>query len=284
MTATSARLTGKVALITGCGPNINGGIAYGLADEGAKLVCVDVRADYGEGCAKGIRDRGGEAIGVSCDVTREDQVQSAIRQAETAFGGIDVLVNGAVIQIRKGLLDMAADEFRRQIDVIVAGAFLFTKHSARSMIERGRRGSIITIISTEGHQGNPGSIGYGTAKGALVNFTRAAAMDLAPHGIRVNSLCPTGTDPSEGIERAAAWGVEWKPDAPAFAAPRADTTSGAQGIPLGKRPSPRHYARAAAFLASDDAEMITGLDLRVDGGTFSRYWRWNPGAKVLPAD
>ncbi len=282
MTKTGGRLDGKVALITGSGPNINGGIAYGLADEGAKLVCVDVNAGYAEACAKAIRERGGEAIAVVCDVTREDQVQAAIQKAEAALGPIDILINGAVIQIRKGVLDLAVEDFRRLIDVSLSGAFLFTKYVAKSMIEHERRGSIITLISTEGHQGNPGNIAYGTAKGGLLNFTRSVAMELAEYGIRVNSLTPTGTDQTEGLERAAAWGVKWEQ---ASGGPRrSDTTSGDQGVPLGKRPSPRHYARAAVFLASDDAEMITGFDLRVDGGTVSRYWRWNPGTKIMPAD
>src|SRR5262249_18376977 len=276
------RLAGRVALVTGCGPNINAGIAYGLADEGAKLACVDQSADYAEGCARAIRGRGGQAIGLACDVTKEGDVHSAVAQAETAFGPIDVLVNGAALQIRKGLLDVSLDEFQQQLDVSLGGMLLFTKHVARSMIENRRRGSIINIGSTEGHQANIGNIAYGTAKAGLLQFTRCAAMELAEFGIRVDSLSPTGTNPEEGIERAAAWGVTWKPG---LRGPtRADTSSGDQGIPLGRRPSPRHYARGVVFLASDDAEMITGIDLRVDAGTVSRYWRWNPGTRISAPD
>jgi NAD(P)-dependent dehydrogenase (short-subunit alcohol dehydrogenase family) len=276
------RLAGRVALVTGCGPNINGGIAYGLADEGAKLICTDLRADYAEACARAIRERGGGAIGVAADVTRENDVRSAISQGEAAFGPIDVLVNGAVLQIRKGLLDVSLEEFERQLHIALSGAFLLTQRVARSMIENGRRGSIVNIGSTEAHQGNIGNIAYGTAKAGLLHFTRCAAMELAEFGIRVNSLSPTGTDPAEGLERAAAWGVTWEQGLKAPA--RADTTFGDQGVPLGRRPSPRHYARGVVFLASDDAEMITGIDLRVDAGTVSRYWRWNPATKILAAD
>ena len=282
MITTSPRLSGKVALITGCGPNINGGIAYGFADEGARLVCVDVRADYAEGCARAICGRGGAAVAATCDVSREEQVLAALDKAKSAFGPVDVLINGAVLQTRKGVLDLTAEEFRRQIDVSLIGALLFTKHVAHDMINQKIRGSIISIISTEGHQGNPGNVGYGTVKGGLLNFTRSVAMELAPHGIRVNSLSPTGTDPVEGLERAAAWGVTW--DVGQGRPPNSDTTSGDQGVPLGKRPSPRHYAKGAVFLASDDAEMITGFDLRIDAGTVARYWRWNPGTKIAPAD
>jgi NAD(P)-dependent dehydrogenase (short-subunit alcohol dehydrogenase family) len=271
------KLAGKVAILAGSSPNINAGIAYGLADEGARVVCADLYPAYAEACAAAIRDRGGEAVGVVCDVTDEEQVKAAVVRARDAFGGVDVLINGAVVQIRKGVLQISAAEFRRQLDVSVIGAFLFTRHVAELMIAQGRRGSIINIVSTEGHQGNPGNVGYGTAKSALLNFTRAAAMDLAPHGIRVNSLTPTATDPAEGLARVAEWGVQW--DQPPIEQ-RPDTTRGDQGVPLGQRPSPRHYARAAVFLASDDAEMITGVDLRVDGGTIGRYWRWNPGATI----
>lgn len=276
------RLSGKVALITGCGPNINGGIAYGLADEGAKVVCVDKRSDYADAAARAIRERRREAIGLACDVTDEQQVQSTLARAEANFGPVDVLINGAALQIRKGVLDVSLDDFRKQLDVILTGAFLFTKHAARSMIEHQLRGSIINIGSTEGHQGNPGNIAYGTAKAALLHFTRAAAMEFAQFGVRVNSLSPTGTDPAEGLERAAAWGVTWEQELKV--APRLDTSSGDQGVPLGRRPSPRHYAAGVVFLVSDESEMITGFDLRIDGGTVSRYWRWNPGTKILPAD
>jgi len=281
MNTTSRRLSGKVALITGCGPNINGGIAYGLADEGAKVVCVDVRADYAQACAWAILQRGGEAVAATCDVSREDQVMATLVKARSTFGVVDILINGAVLQIRKGVLDLTAEEFRRQIDVSLIGALLFTKQVARDLIRNNKPGSIISIVSTEGHQGNPGNVGYGTVKAGLLNFTRSVAMELAPYGIRVNSLSPTGTDPAEGLERAAAWGVTW--EAGQGRPPNTDTTSGDQGVPLGKRPSPRHYAKGAVFLASDDAEMITGFDLRIDAGTVARYWRWNPGTKIAPA-
>lgn len=281
MTTTGGRLAGKVALITGCSPFINGGIACGLAEAGARVVCVDLREDFVQACAREIRDKGGEALGVTCDVTRDDQVRAAIAKGEAAFGPLDILVNGAMLQIRKGVLDMEADEFRKLLDVGVIGTFLFTKHAAHSMIRNRRRGSMINIISTEGHQGNLGNIGYGTAKSGLLNFTRAAAMELAEHGIRVNSLTPTATDATEGKARAAAWGVPW--EQVKLSIQRSDLTSGDQGVPLGRRPSPSDYAHAAVFLASEDAAMITGVDLRVDGGVIARYWRWNPGTNIQPA-
>jgi NAD(P)-dependent dehydrogenase (short-subunit alcohol dehydrogenase family) len=270
------KLAGKVALITGTSPNIGGGIAEGLADEGAKVVCVDVNADYANHCAESIVKRGGQAIGVECDVTNEARVRNAVERAREAYGGVDILVNGAVIFNRKGVLDMPLEEWSRQTDVILTGAFLCTKYVARLMIDQGRKGSIINIISTAGHQGEPWNVGYSTGKGALLNFTRSVAMELGEHGIRVNSLTPTATDAAEGVARAERWGVTW--NRPPRGQRQSFLSEPRLGVPLRQLPSPRHYARAAVFLASDDAEMITGMDLRVDAGAVSRYWLWDPGA------
>src|SRR6267378_4521849 len=214
------KLAGKVAIVTGTSPNIGGGIAEGLADEGATVVCVDVVADNAIRCADWITKRGGQALGIAVNLT---------------------------------------------------GTFLCTKHVARVMVERGTRGSIIVIVSTAGHQGQAGNIGYCTSKSGLLNFTRAAAMDLARHRIRVNSLTPTATDVEEGIERAVAWGRP-RPE------PRSRLLDFQKMVPMQKLPSPRHYARAAVFLASDDAEMVTGIDLRVDAGAVAKYWPWVPEA------
>ena len=271
------KLTGKTALVVGTSPNICGGIAEAMADEEANVVCVDLNPAYAQACADWIKHRGGKAIGLACDVTNEDQVRATVDGAIAEFGGVDILVNGAVIFNQKGVLSMPLAEWRAQIDVILTGAFLFTKHATQKMIDQGRHGSVISIISSAGHQGQPGNVGYCTGKSGLLNFTRSVAMELAEHGIRVNSLTPTATDSSEGTERAARWGVEWPGPR------RGDRTRGMLptprlGAPLQKLPSPSHYGKAAVFLSSDDAEMITGFDMRVDAGTVSRYWLWDPGA------
>ena len=265
------KLDGKVAIVTGTSPNIGGGIAGGLADEGARIVCVDAVADNAQQCAAWISKRGGQALGVTCDVTDEAQVAAMVARAHGAYGGVDILVNNAGILGGDSVLDMPLERWTRQLGVNLTGTFLCTKHVARSMVEHGRRGSIIVIMSTAGHQGQPGNIGYCTSKSGLLNFTRAAAMDLARHGIRVNSLTPTATDVEEGIERAVEWGRP-RPER------RARMLDFAKMIPAGALPSPRHYARAAVFLASDDAEMITGFDLRVDAGAIAKYWPWVPNA------
>ena len=274
------KLAGKVALITGTSPNIGGGIAEGLAAAGAKVSCLDLNEGYANGCAAGIVARGGEAIGIVCSVTDEAQVAAAVARTVDHFGGIDILVNGAVMYHRQGVLDMPVSVWEKQLSVILTGAFLVTQQVARRMVEGRRRGSIINIVSTAGHQGEPWNVGYCTAKSGLLNFTRSVAMELGEHGIRVNSLTPTATDRVEGNDRAARWGVGMTKGAPAVAEDGtvrpgflADSRSGS---PLHRLPSPYHYAQAAVFLASDDAEMITGSELQVDAGTLSRYWRWSP--------
>ncbi len=264
-----SRLAGKVVIVTGTSPNIGGGIAEGLADEGAKVVCVDVDDANARQCADWIKRRGGEALGITCDVTDEAQVEAMVARARDTYGGVDVLVNNAGILGGLSVLEMPLERWNRQIGVNLTGNFLCTKHVARLMVEQKRRGSIVVIVSTAGHQGQAGNIAYCTSKSGLLNFTRAAAMDLVKHGIRVNSLTPTATDTEEGQERAVAWGR-----------PRQDRGGRmldfAKMVPMGKLPSPKHYARAIVFLASDDAEMITGFDLRVDAGAIAKYWPWIP--------
>jgi NAD(P)-dependent dehydrogenase (short-subunit alcohol dehydrogenase family) len=266
-------LQGKVALVAGTSPNIGGGIAEGLAEAGAAVVAVDVRSENAADCARYINSTGGQALGVTADVTDEAQVEAAVAAAITAFGKIDILVNGAVIFNRKGVLDMSYAEFDQQTKIILGGTFLFTKHIAKPMIERGG-GAIINIISTAGHQGEPGNIAYSTAKSGLLNFTRSAAMELVRYGIRVNSLTPTATDQSESYDRAERWGrAVTRPNSSA-----SGSNAFRSRVPMQRLPVPSDYGRAAVFLASDDAKMITGTDLRVDAGAIARYWAWDPSA------
>ena len=265
------KLQGKIAIVTGTSPNIGGGIAQGLADEGATVVCVDVVPENAEQCADWIKGRGGTALGVTCDVTDEAQVEAMVARVRDTYGRVDALVNNAGILGGLSVLEMPLPRWNRQIAVNLTGTFLCTKHVARCMVERATRGSIIVIASTAGHQGQAGNIAYCTSKSGLLNFTRAAAMDLARHGIRVNSLTPTATDPEEGIERGVAWGRP-RPEQ------RSRLLDFPKMVPMQKLPSPHHYARAAVFLASDDAEMVTGFDLRVDAGAIAKYWPWVPGA------
>lgn len=266
-----SRLAGKVALVTGTSPNIGGGIAEGLAAEGAAVACIDRDEANARDCARAIQAAGGRAEGLVCDVTDEEEVRRVVARARELLGRLDVLVNNAVHFNQKGVLDMPLDEWRRQIDVILTGAFLMTREAARQMIADARPGAIVNIISTAGHQGQPRNVGYCTGKSGLLNFTRSVAMELASQGIRVNSVTPTATDPREGLERARRWGRQGGGEQiVAFFEPFR------RGTPMLALPRPTDYAHAVAFLASEAACMITGTDLRVDAGALARYWAWSP--------
>src|SRR5439155_1439795 len=169
------RLAGKVAIVTGTSPNIGGGIAQGLADEGAAVACVDLAPENAQQCADWIKRRGGDALGITCDVTDETQVAAMVARVRETYRGVDILVNNAGILGGLSVLDMPLERWTRQIAVNLTGTFLCTKHVGRLMVEQGRRGSIIVIVSTAGHQGQAGNIAYCTSKSGLLNFARAAA-------------------------------------------------------------------------------------------------------------
>jgi len=261
-------LSDRVAAVVGTSWNIGTGIALGLAGAGAAVACLDRDAVMAESAAREISGQGGRAIGVQCDSTTEGDVGAALSAVANQLGTVDILVNGAAHYNQKGILDTSVAEWRSQIGVILDSAFIVTQDVAHRLVEAGRPGSIITLISTAGFQGEVGNVAYCTAKSALLNFTRAVAMDLAPYGIRANSLSPTATNPREGLERAARWGLTVSGEGAIASVDQAATI-----LPLGRAPSPRHYGDAAVFLASDAAEMITGEELRVDAGAIAKYWR-----------
>jgi NAD(P)-dependent dehydrogenase (short-subunit alcohol dehydrogenase family) len=214
-------------------------------------------------------------LAVPGDVSSEADVKGYVGRVLEAWGKIDVLVNSAGILGGAGVLDYDLERWTRQITVNLTGNFLNTKLVARSMIERGIKGSIICIVSTAGWQGQAGNIGYSTSKGGVIQFARAAAMDLAPYGIRVNSFTPTATQADNpellAARRAAAAAAGGQ--APAG---RPGALGFAAMIPMGEQPTPTDYGHVVAFLASDYARLITGTDFRVDGGALAKYWPYVP--------
>lgn len=277
----SGRLSGRVAVVTGTSPNIGGAIAEALSDEGASVCAIDRDPGLAEACATFLRRNGAPAIAAPADVTDADQVDDAVSAALKEFGRVDILVNAAVVFGGGGVLDIDLDQWRRQVDVILTGALLMTRRVSASMVAAGSGGSIVNVASSAAHQGEPGNIAYSTAKAGILNFTRAAAMDLAGSGIRVNSLTPTSTDPMNAVERATRWGIS-----PAEPSPGARATfeSAREKLPLRTLPTASDYGGAVVFLASDDARMVTGFDLRVDAGALAQYWRIQaPAAADRPA-
>ena len=269
-------LEGRIAIVTGAGGGLGRAHALYLAGKGARVVVNDLSEDAAQRVAAEIGAQGGKALALAGSVTDEWAVSNIVASTIDAWGRVDILVNNAARFNKKGLLTMSPDEWRGQMAVMLDGTFLLSSAVARHMVGRGEGGVIINIISTAGHQGEPGNIAYSTAKAGLLNFTRSAAMELAAHRIRVVSLTPTATDPDEMFERARRWGLKAEPPAnlEELKAPFL------KRIPLGELPRPSDYGQAAVFLASDDASMITGTDLRVDAGAVGRYWAWEPGEPV----
>jgi NAD(P)-dependent dehydrogenase (short-subunit alcohol dehydrogenase family) len=265
----AGRLEGKVALVTGTSPNIGGVLAAGLAAAGAKVACNDIVPDVAAGCASRIEAAGGAAMAVPADVTDPDAMKAAVDAVLEQYGHIDILVNNAVRFDTRGLLDMPLDAFRRQVDIVLGGSFITSGLVARSMIERGIRGSLINVLSTAAWQGQAGNIGYCSAKSAMINFTRSAAMELAPHGIRVNGFTPTATMPDDpGL--AAQFG------AAVSAAQAAGKMDFVGSNPWERLPTPSDYVGSIIFLASDDSALMTGSNVTIDGGALAKYWPQAP--------
>ncbi|GAA0985664.1 D-threitol dehydrogenase [Acrocarpospora macrocephala] len=265
-------LVGRVAVVTGTSPNIGAGIALELGAAGATVVCVDRDPVMAGHVAADIVARGGQALPLSCDATDERAVGDLLDTVRSQVGLPAILVNGVVQYNVKGIREMSLSQWRSQLAVMLDGTFLFTRRVVNDLVAVGRPGSVITLLSTAAHQGEPNNIGYCTAKGGLLNYTRSLAVELAPLGIRCNSLTPTATDVGEWAARAREWGVPGPGEDLV-----AELRLAAAQVPTGRLPSPSDYGRAAVFLASDAALAITGIDLRVDSGSTALYWRRKPG-------
>ncbi len=246
------KLMGRTALVTGAGPNIGQEICKVLAGEGANVACNDVDPARAKASAGRIEEGGGRALTVPGDITDPVQVKAMVDRVVERFGGIDILVNNAAITIPKGLLQIGLEEWKRNIDIILTGTFLCSRYAGEVMVRQGRGGCIVNIASTSGHRGRANALAYCTAKGGILNMTRAMAMDLAPHRIRVNSVSPTKTGASVGgLEREGERSFD--------------------EIPWGRLGRPSDQAHAVLYLVSDEAEFVTGVDLRVDGGALATW-------------
>ncbi len=258
-------LDGKIALVTGSAINIGYAIATTLAAAGAAVVCNDIDVGGAERVAAEIRSSGGQAVAAPGNIVDEAAIEAALDAGEREFGVVDVLVNNAAITVNRTLLDISLEDWQRVIDTILTGTFIVSRAVARRMIAGATPGVIINLGSTTGHRGRAGAIAYSAAKGGILNLTRAMAVELAPHGIRVCSVSPTrtGTPTRTGLP-----GEVSRPPHP----------NGA-GIPLGRIGMPQDQANAVRFLVSDAASFITGEDLRVDGGALATWGRGEPGSR-----
>ena len=282
-------LAGKVALVTGAGPNIGSGIALALARYGARVACNDIDPEAAQSAVKRIERNGGTAIAVPGDVTDEEQVLAYLRTVTDAWGRLDIVVNNAAILGGRGVLDESTEFFERAVRVAALGNFLNTKHAGRYMAEHGIRGSIVAISSSNGWSGSAGVIAYAFHKGGVNNFVRAAAMDLAPYGIRVNSFTPTAPTPDnpELIARQGPGGVLDRPPVGGIGGEGGDESwrrparwmgSRAPMVPMGTTGTPSDIGHCVAWMCSDYARLITGCDFVVDGGARAKNFAYAPAS------
>ncbi len=247
------RIDGAVAVVTGGARGIGRATAWSLANAGARVVIADLDvAACGEVVAE-VADRGGEIWAHQADIAKEDSVDALFDEVVRREGHIDVLVNNAGIAIRRPAVDLALADWEKVVAVNMTGVFLCARSAARHMIAGGRGGAVVNVASIMGLSGGGlyPNISYQTSKGAVVNMTRALAIEWAPHGIRVNAVAPTY--------------VRTQLTAPLFENPEMAARIEAM-TPLKRLAEPRDVAAAICFLASPAAAMITGHVLPVDGG------------------
>jgi NAD(P)-dependent dehydrogenase (short-subunit alcohol dehydrogenase family) len=248
------RLENKKAIVTGGAGGIGRATSLAFAAEGASVAVVDLNAEAAEAVAEEIRAAGGNAIAISADVSSEDDIIRVVATANEAFDGIDVVFNNAGIIRRTTAVETTVEEWDRVFGVNVRAIFLMCKHVVPVMKANGG-GSIVNTGSGWGLKGGGQAISYCASKGAVVNMTRALAIDHGPDGIRVNSVNPGDVDTGMLRDEARQLGQ----DQTGFLAEAAER-------PLNRMGQPSEIAAAVVWLASDDASYVTGSALVVDGG------------------
>jgi glucose 1-dehydrogenase len=254
-------LDGKTAIVTGASQGIGRACAERLAREGARLVLCDVDSAQGQSVAADVTKIGAKAVFVPCDVSKATDVAKAITAALDAHGGIDVLVNNAGVLDDAQFLDLAAEEFDRIIGINLRGAFLMGQAVARQMVKQGipagssgsrpQAGAIVNMSSVNAVFALPDHVAYSISKGGINQLTKAMAIALAPHAIRVNAVGPgtIQTPLLDGVIKDAAF--------------RSKVLS---RTPLGRFGQPDEIAAIVAWLASEEASYVTGTTIYADGG------------------
>lgn len=259
---TGGSFKGKVVLITGAGRGMGRVEANLFAERGASVVACDILEEEGDGVAAEIRSKGLDARFVPLDVTSAAGWAEAVARTVRSLGRIDVLVNNAGILTRRTVATYEPADWRRVLDVNLTGVFLGLQAMTPVMIGQ-RGGAIVNIASNAAFSGHPDPA-YTASKWGLRGLSRTAALEFAPSGIRVNCVCPglVRTDINSGA---------------ALVQPMIDMT------PLGRSVEPMEIAATVAFLASDEAAMITGEEIVVDGGFTSGAGYWKIGRMIAAA-
>jgi 3-oxoacyl-[acyl-carrier protein] reductase len=246
------RLENKTALITGAASGFGKGIAERFAAEGAKVAIVDLN---GEGAAQVAEAIGSAAIALTCDVAKAEDIDKAVAATKDAFGKIDIVVNNAGwSHPNRPMMEVDEATFRRVYEINVLSIFHMTKAMVPLWRADGKGGVMINVGSTAGIRPRPGLSWYNSSKGAVHLMTKSLAVELAPDNIRVNALAPVMG--ATGLLET----FMGMPDTPENRAKFIAT------VPMGRLSEPKDMANAALFLASDEAEFLTGVILEVDGG------------------
>lgn len=252
--STAQVLAGKRAIVTGAGGGIGRASALALAAEGAAVAVVDIAADAAAETARQIEAAGGSALAITADISDAGDCERVVRETVDTLGGLEVLFNNAGIIRRADAIGTTVDEWDRVMAVNVRSIFLMCKYAVPVMASAGG-GSIVNTGSGWGLKGGGNALSYCASKGAVVNMTRALAIDHGPAGIRVNSVNPGDTD--TGMLRNEAQQLGEDPD---------DFLADAADRPLRRMGKPEEIAAAVVWLASDAASFVTGSALVVDGG------------------
>ncbi|MCX6775852.1 MAG: SDR family NAD(P)-dependent oxidoreductase [Candidatus Micrarchaeota archaeon] len=245
-------LKAKVAIITGSDRGIGKGIATIFAKAGANVVIASVNTQRCAETCQEIKKFGVDALALHCDVSNERDVESLVSKTVKKFGKLDIFVNNAGVLLEKSLEEVTEKELDWLLSINLKGVFYGTKHAAKQMKKQGRGGSIVNIASIAALVGYPGLTAYCASKGGVAAFTRAAAMELAPSKIRVNSICP-------GLVE-----TPMTKDALANEKMREENLN---SIPIHIIGQPEDIGYGALYLASDEARYVTGTSLVIDGGS-----------------
>ena len=256
MDPSSVMLTGRVAVVTGGGAGIGRGIARGLAAFGASVVIWERDADSAKAAAEEV-----DGLGITTDVRQSAEVDDALARTLAEAGQVSILVNNAGATFNSPILDTSENGFDALYRANLKHVILCTQRVVRSMVEAATGGSIINVTPIEGVRAAPGYAAYAAAKAGVINFTKTAALEFAPHGIRVNALAPDITL-TEGL---------------ASIAPPGSEKQFSHTVPMGRPGHVDDLAGAAVFLAGDLSGYVTGQTIHVDGGTqASSGWYHHP--------
>ncbi|MCA0970426.1 SDR family oxidoreductase [Halobacillus litoralis] len=262
------RLKNKTAVITGSATGIGAATAYLFAKEGAKVVCADVNVEDVQKTVNEIKEAGGQAEARELDVSDADQVESFAQYLKEEYETVDVLFNNAGVDQEGGKVhEYPIELFDRILAVDLRGTFLVSKFLLPLMMDRG--GSIINTTSMSGRAADLDRSGYNAAKGGVINFTKALAIDYGRYGIRANSIAP-GTIETPLIDKLA--GSEEEDEGQEFRDAQKWVT------PLGRLGAPEEMASVALFLASDESSFVTGENILADGGLQAYTW---PGKMLI---